>query len=122
MLQTAGNEQVTDLRQTVYMQRWLLVPKHLSSRQQAAAHIAGSSSAAVEKLLIRGYAAFSFSWFCVQINIFNRLGSFGSVTCDKKKSRTLNKDKRWSPYTRNFHSVNTENIYVICLVARLKEF
>ena len=47
-------------------------------------HIDGSCSSAVVKSLIRGYAAFSSSWFWVQSNIFNRLGSFGSAICGKR--------------------------------------
>jgi len=46
-------------------------------------HIDGSSSASVVKSLIRGYAAFSSSWFCVHFNIFNKLGSFGSAVVGK---------------------------------------
>lgn len=40
---------------------------------------AGSSSAAVDRSFIRGYAAFSSSWFCAHKSNFNKLGSFGSV-------------------------------------------
>ena len=52
-------------------------------------HIDGSSSAAVVKSLIRGYAAFSSSWFCVHFNIFNKLGSFGSAIVGKEYTEEL---------------------------------
>ena len=61
-------------------QAWSQPPLH--PRQHI--HNDGSCSSAVVKSLIRGYAAFSSSWFWVQSNIFNRLGSFGSAICGKR--------------------------------------
>jgi hypothetical protein len=52
----------------------------LSSTFLQQIHIDGSSTTAVVKSLIAGYAALSSRWFCVHFNIFNKLGSFESAS------------------------------------------
>ncbi len=48
-------------------------------------HVTGSSRVAFTRSLMRGYDAFSSSWFCAHINILRRLGSFGSAHSATKR-------------------------------------